>query len=258
MGSDTENTIDTLFNTILERIQQAIETSNEKGSGFSHESVALLYYYFQKIDIRRAESYIVSPDWIASKKATINPRNEKDNKCFQWSIISGLNYNKIKEKELKKILKFKRVDTDFSSYQRDWEEFEQNNTSIALNILFVSYNSEEIKLAYKSNYNKRKNQVILLMINNEANNSYYFGVKNMSELNSLGWLMGKKEATINNDNSFENALGGALNYQTIKTHPERISKLMPYINKYNWEGLEFLAGLKEWIKFERNKKDYCT
>ena len=37
-------------------------------------------------------------------------------------------------------------------------------------MLFVSYNSEEMKLAYKSNYNKRKNQVILLMINdNEAN-----------------------------------------------------------------------------------------
>ena len=53
------------------------------------------------------------------------------------------------------------------------------------------------------------------MINNEANNSYYFGVKNMSELNSLGWLMGKKEATINNDNSFENALNDALNYQTV-------------------------------------------
>ena len=43
------------------------------------------------------------------------------------------------------------VDTDFSSYQRDWEEVEQNNTSIALNVLFVSHNSEEIKLAYKSN-----------------------------------------------------------------------------------------------------------
>ena len=109
------------------------------------------------MDIRRAESYIISPDWIVSKKATINPKNEKDSECFQWLIISGSNYNKIKEKELKKILKFKRVDTDFSLYQRDWKEFEQNNTSIALNILFVSYNSEEIKLAYKSNYNKRKN-----------------------------------------------------------------------------------------------------
>ena len=108
---------------------------------------------------------------IIPKKATINPKNEKDNKWFQWSIISGLNYNKVKEKELKKILKFKRVDTDFSSYQRDWEEFEQRNTSIALNILFLSHNSEEVKLAYKSSYNMRKNQVILSMINDESNNS---------------------------------------------------------------------------------------
>ena len=77
MGSDTENAIDTLFNTILNRIQQAIETSNERGSGFTHESVALLYYYFQKIDIRRAESYIISPDWIVSKKATINPKKKR-------------------------------------------------------------------------------------------------------------------------------------------------------------------------------------
>ena len=89
---------------------------------------------------------------------------------------------------MNKILKFKRVDTDFSSYEREWEEFEQNNASIALNILFVSHNSEEVKLAYKSSYNKRKNQVILLMINDEANNCYYFAVKNLSELNSLGWL----------------------------------------------------------------------
>ena len=33
MGSDTENIIDTLFNTILNKIQQVIETSNERGSG---------------------------------------------------------------------------------------------------------------------------------------------------------------------------------------------------------------------------------
>ena len=144
----------------------------------------------------------MSPDWIASKKATINPKNEKDNKCFQWAIISGLNYNKINEKYLKKIEKLKRVDIDLSSHQRDWEKFEQENNSIALNVLFVSHNSEEIKLAYKSSYNKRKNQVILLMINDEANNCYYFAVKNLSELNSLGWLRGKKDAIINNDNSF--------------------------------------------------------
>ena len=131
---------------------------------------------------------------------------------------------------MKKLLKFRRVDTDFSSYQRDWEEFEQENTSIALNILFLSHNSEEVKLAYKSIYNKRKNQVILLMINDEANNCYYFAIKNLSELNSLGWLRDEKEAMINNNNNnnFQNALDDALYYQTIENDPQRISKFKTF------------------------------
>ena len=147
---------------------------------------------------------------------------------------------------MKKILKFISVDTDFSPYQRDWEEFEQNNTSIALNVLFSLYNSDEIKLAYKSRYNyKHKDQVILLMINEEAKNCYYFAVKNLSELHSLGWLRGRKAAIINGDNDFQIALNDALNYQNIKTHQERISKIKPYISEYNWEGIEFPVGSKD-------------
>ena len=188
MGSDTENVIDTLFNTLLQNFQRIQETSNERGSEFIPDSIELLEYELHKIDIIRAESYIVSPDWIANKKAATTPKNEKDNKCFQWSIIPGLNYNTIEEKELKKLLHFKRVDIDFSSHERYWENFEQENNSIAINVLFASHNSEEIKLTYKSSYNKRKNQAILLMINDEANNYYYFAITNLLELNSLGWF----------------------------------------------------------------------
>ena len=42
MGSDTENIIDTLFNAILKTIHEAMKTSNERGSGFTHDSVELL------------------------------------------------------------------------------------------------------------------------------------------------------------------------------------------------------------------------
>ena len=91
-------------------------------------------------------------------------------------------------------MNFKRVNTDLSSHQKYWENFEQENNSVAINVLFASHNSEEIKFTYKSSYNKRKNQVILLMINDEANNYYYFAIKNLSELNSLGWLRGKKRS----------------------------------------------------------------
>ena len=92
------------------------------------------------------------------------------------------------------------------------------------------------------------------MTNDEANNCYYFAVKNLSELNSLRWLRGKIEAITNNDNSLKNALDDAWNYQTIKTYPERISKLKPYINKYNWEGIELPAEPTDYKKFERNDK----
>ena len=102
MGSNTEDVIDKLFNTLLQRFQRAQGTSNERGSKFIPDSVELLYYHFQRIDIRRAESYIMPPGWIASKKTAIKPKNEKDNECFKWSIISELNYKNIKEKELKK------------------------------------------------------------------------------------------------------------------------------------------------------------
>ena len=40
---------------------------------------------------------------------------------------------KLKNIYLKEIENIKRGNIDFTSYQRDWEEFEQNNTSIALN-----------------------------------------------------------------------------------------------------------------------------
>ena len=94
----------------------------------------------------------------------------------------------------------------------------------------------------------------MLIIYDEANNCYYFPIKNLSELKSLQWLQGKKEAIINVDNNFQNALDDTLNYQTIETHPERISKPKPYINKYKWEGIDFPVVSKEWQKFEQNYK----
>ena len=47
----------------------------------------------------------------------------------------------------------------------DFKMFEQRNETVALNILYVSHNKKEIRIAYQSKYNrKRENQVILLMI----------------------------------------------------------------------------------------------
>ena len=74
MGSNRNEVIDRLFNTMLQRFQEAKETSFERGSEFIFENVDSLYYYFQKTDINRSGSYIDSPEWLKNKKATINPK----------------------------------------------------------------------------------------------------------------------------------------------------------------------------------------
>ena len=66
---------------------------------------------------------------------------------------------------------------DFPSHLKDWKKFEQNNKTIALNILYVLYNTKEIGLARKLKYNhKRDNQVILLMIT-DGEKWHYLAVK---------------------------------------------------------------------------------
>ena len=71
---------------------------------------------------------------------------------------------------------------DFPSHSKDWKKFQQNNKTIALNILFVPHNTEKIRLAYKSKHNfKRENQVILLMIT-DGKKWHYLTVKNLSAL----------------------------------------------------------------------------
>ena len=46
-----------------------------------------------------------SSEWLLHKGATINPKNENDNECLRWSIISVLNYSEITKKQFENILK---------------------------------------------------------------------------------------------------------------------------------------------------------
>ena len=82
-----------------------------KGSEFAFDSDQLLYYKCYKINPNHCGSYIGSPDWIKNKKATINPINKKDNKCFQYAVTVALNYEEIKKdpQRITKIKPFRKV-----------------------------------------------------------------------------------------------------------------------------------------------------
>ena len=66
-----------------------------RGSEVVYDSVDVLYYDINKVSLSRGESYIDSPKWSKNKNATINPQNEKDDKCFQYALTVALNHEKI-------------------------------------------------------------------------------------------------------------------------------------------------------------------
>ena len=66
-----------------------------RGYEFVYDSVDVLYYNFNKVSLSRGGSYIDSQKWLKNKKATINPQNKKDDRCFQYAITVALNYEQI-------------------------------------------------------------------------------------------------------------------------------------------------------------------
>ena len=80
--------------------------------------------------------------------------------------------------------------------------------------------------------------------------------RGVSYIDSPKWLKDKKSInTKNNDYKYlQYAVTLALNLDNIDNHPERISKINPFINKYNWKDIDFPSTSKDWKKFESNNE----
>ena len=158
-----------------------------RGSDFIFNGTNYLFYDFNRVNISKSGSYIESPKWLKDKKCIVNQKNN-DNKCFQYATTLALNFNKI-DRNPQRISKIKPFNDNYNcndincpTAKKDWNRFELNNKDVALNILYVPFNTKKIEIAYQSNYNLvRDNQVILLMISN-GKNWHYLAVKSLSRL----------------------------------------------------------------------------
>ena len=95
MGSKTDEIIEDLFKSLLQRYQEGLEESM-RGKELLFDGVDTLYYDINKISLSRGGSYIGSPEWIKNRKTTTNPKNN-DDKCFQYAVAITLNHEQIKE-----------------------------------------------------------------------------------------------------------------------------------------------------------------
>ena len=71
-------------------------------------------------------------------------------------------------------------------------------------------------------------------------------------------MVENKKSTINSNNNdykrFQYAVTLALNLDKINSHPERISKIKPFIEQHNWKDIDFPSTSKDWKKLELNNE----
>ena len=118
---------------------------------------------FHRINLTRGSSHIPLPDWLAKKKAIINPKNS-DMECFKWAVITASKSEEIGNNP-ERISKLRRYEDDFNwdgikfpASTRDIKRFESRN-EITINILAF-----ENKKVYICRKGKEYNRVANLML----------------------------------------------------------------------------------------------
>ena len=83
-GSETDQIVDRMTaNMKLQKENPALLNSR-----FVFDEFLYLDVNFRQLNLTRGSSYLPLPDWLARKKAIVNPHNN-DEECFKWSVIAA-------------------------------------------------------------------------------------------------------------------------------------------------------------------------
>ena len=108
-GSDLDQIVDGM----IANMKFQIENPALLNSRFVFDEVLYMDANFHQLNLTRGSGYLPLPDWLAKKKAIINPKNE-DKECFKWAVIAASRWEEINNNP-ERISKLKRFEKDF-----DW------------------------------------------------------------------------------------------------------------------------------------------
>ena len=181
-SSDTNEILEQLLTSLFEKFNDNIQLSRES-SNFVYESVEECNIHFNKIDLSRGASFIDILECLKHKKATINLQNKNNVYCFMYAIGIAFYHNELGKnpgrisKKLDIYSSFNWHNIDFPASYEDYTTFERLNRDVALNILYVSLNEQNICPEYISNRNFDKiDQVVFLKISDREGKWHYLAL----------------------------------------------------------------------------------
>ena len=174
------NDIDDIVRTMINHMSQQVENPALRDSKFVFYMVTHMDISIHRLNLTRGSSYIPLPDWLAKKKAIINPKN-LDMKCFKWSVIAALKWREI-DSNHQRISKLRRYDDlnwdeiNFPVSTKDITKFELRDR-IGVNVLV-----SDGKTPYICRKGGDYNRVVNLMIIEAEDKKHYVAIKSLERL----------------------------------------------------------------------------
>ena len=173
--------MDEVVSAMIEHMKQQIENPALRDSKFVFDRIIHMDIDFHRLNLTRGSSYIPLPDWLAKKKAIINPKN-LDLECFKWAVIAAMRWEEI-DRDLQRMSKLRRYEDDFDwdgikfpASFRDIKRFESRN-EITINILAL-----EDKKVCICREGKEYDRVANLMLITDHNKKHYVVIKSLRRL----------------------------------------------------------------------------
>ena len=105
--------LDEIVNEMIAHMKGQIKTPALLNSRFVFDEVLFTNVDFHQLNLMRGSSYLSLLNWLARKKAIINPKNE-DQECFKSAVITASRWEEINNNP-ERTSKLKRFEKDF-----DW------------------------------------------------------------------------------------------------------------------------------------------
>ena len=169
--------------TALERIREKIDEFVRNGSGWVIHHFEQIDLGLLKFDLLKASSYIKLPNLLSKKHACVNVKNQEDNKCFLWSILSSLYPIEHHADRLANYIQYEREinmsDIEYPVKVKDITRFEKQNQGISINVFgFEAENVFPLRITEQAN---AQHHVNLLLISDDEK-SHYVWIKHFSRL----------------------------------------------------------------------------
>ena len=174
-GSEMNQIVDGM----IANMKFQIENSVLLNSRFVFDEFLYLDINFHQLNLMRGSSYLPLLDWLARKKAIVNPHND-DKECFKWSVIAA---EKVGMKDPQRVSNLRKFtdDYDCSGLEfpvsiKDIGKFETNN-NVLVNVLAV-----EGRDIYIHRKGRRVGREINLLMVSEDGTRHYTAIKSLSRL----------------------------------------------------------------------------